>query len=112
MMDFVCGMDEDKFIETFHLGLGFQLGKQHSLFWYDFVEVIFWEMLTKSRNTCSISSSFIPSLLICFYTRTLTFLVNGLGYLFFMRREPESQFLCGLPSFLQHMIIMHSHRFY
>lgn len=40
MMAFVCGMDEDKFVYEFQLGQGFQPWKQHSLFWYDFTEVI------------------------------------------------------------------------
>lgn len=50
MMDFVCGKDINRYVEEFQMGLGFQLRKQHSLFWYDFAEVIIQEMLNQIKE--------------------------------------------------------------
>lgn len=50
MVAFVCGLDTDRYVQDFQLGLGFQLRRKHSFFWYDFAKFIIKEMLRQIRD--------------------------------------------------------------
>lgn len=50
MLAFVCGLDTEKEVHAFQLGLRFQFYRKYSFFWYDFAKYLVEEMIRKIKD--------------------------------------------------------------